>query len=324
MPKFSYKGVDSRGSVRSGVLEAADRAQAERELVSSELKVQHLELVREARTGPSLETQQMKRPEGLTPPGARGGRNPAASRPQTRAEPVSGATPRPEPRAKNETSGVTQRPRADSTYPPSGETPRPGRPGGNLSPTVPARPAGSPPNSLAPPTSRTSEPTTSSLAPATPARAFEPPPEPPPPREVRLTRPLLALAVCALMLVYLGWAAFITLPPAPRTAAGMRSHPVLISGSLPDLPPQAMVIFSFPDISVEIEKPLSELNPSSDGKFSISLEVASVESPEIFAVRACCPGQPDLRSSNLSLSLSGEAELSGRLTGELTPEKKQL
>lgn len=333
MPKYSYKVVDSRGSVKSGVLEAADRAQAERELVSSELKIQHLEMMRDPKSAQSLETQQMKRPEGLTRPNPTAKTRPEPpSGPMPRSEPPSGSTPRPEPspaRSKGESpSGPTQRPRIEA--PPSGETPRPNRQGANLSPTAPARPVGSPPNTLAPPTSRHSEPAGGSLAPpASPARAFEPtpPPEAPSPaREVQLARPLLALAMCALLLAYLGWAAFLGPPPVPQTAVAVevRRHPVLISGSLPELPPQATVIFSFPDVSVVIEKPLSELNPSGDGKFSISLEVASVQSPQTFEIRTRCPGQPDLRSRSLSLSLSGEAELSGRLTGELTPEKKQL
>jgi hypothetical protein len=130
--------------------------------------------------------------------------------------------------------------------------------------------------------------------------------------------------MCALLLVYLGWAAFIAPPSVQQSVAEVRRHPVLISGSLPELPPQATVIFSFPDVSVVIEKPLSELHPSTDGRFSINLEVASAQSPQTFEIRTRCPGQPDLRSRSLSLSLSGEAELSGRLTGELTPEKKQL
>ncbi len=273
----------------------------------------------------------MRRPEGPARP------NPTArSRPSdalSGSEPSSGATPRPEPaapaRSKKETpSGVTRRPRTEAP-PPSGETPRPGRQGGSLSPTAPVRPVGSPASTLAPATSRLAEPAAGSLAPPTgaPVRVFEPapPPEPPPPpREVQLARPLLALATCALLLVYSGWAAFIEPPLVQQVATQVRPHPVLISGSLPELPPQATVIFSFPDVSVAIEKPLSELHPSSDGRFSINLEVASAQSPQTFEIRTRCPGQPDMRSSSLSLSLSGEAELSGRLTGELKPEKKQL
>ncbi len=322
MPKFSYKAIDTRGQVKSGVIEAADKAAAESELQRTGVKVQHLDMLREGK----LETQVMKTiaPPGAAKPPTSGAmrvqvppppnpQNPASGTMRVTVPPPPGPgsaamrapVPPPPPKSYNSgektiaaaDSGGTSRPATTpparvQTSQPSGSIQRPA--GLSLAPDPPPEPA--PSSQLAPP-----EP-----APAARRRQPEAVVEEEP---QNLLKPFLALAMVAVGLVFLTMTAF-----TPPSGPPVEHQTINLSGQLPELPANTTVVFDFSDGS-DIERSFSSLNVSQDGKFEVALEVQS--RPSSFQVRARRPGEKDLVSPVCSMEGA-----SGKLTGKLAVEKK--
>lgn len=102
MPKFSYKALDSRGQVKTGIVEALDRGAAESDLKRNGIRVQQLDVVPDGKT---IETQVMK-----TMP-----REPGSG-------PMRVAVPPPPP---SDSGGTTSPVRPARSSLPSGSIPRP-------------------------------------------------------------------------------------------------------------------------------------------------------------------------------------------------------
>ncbi len=118
MPKFSYKALDARGCVKSGVIEATDRNQANLALSRQDLKVQRLDLLRDPTGGPAAPTLAsrdsgvLSRPPAQAAPARDSG---VLSRPPAQAAPArdSGVLSRPPAQAAPaRDSGVVSRPPA--------------------------------------------------------------------------------------------------------------------------------------------------------------------------------------------------------------------
>lgn len=332
MPKFSYKALDARGQVKSGIVEAADKSAAETELQRTGVKVQQLDMVRVDNPNQTTVMKAIKPPNGGTrAPGS------GAMRVAVPPPPTSGANrvtvPPPPPgsgpvRPRNFPSGEK------GNGVDSGST----RPPATLSPTTPARPVGTPPTNLTsgsmirPPGLATLAPEAPVEAAAPVAPASEPVPASAPvravPREpLNLFRPLIALLMVAVGLGYLVVAAFTNTAPAPAPVqpteaqtGSTSSVPALttitLSGQLPKLPPSTTVVFHF-SVGPDVERSLDSLELGPDGKFAIRLEVE--QTPETFQVRARRPGQKDLVSSVCPVK-----QAQGVMTGTLVAAKSKV
>lgn len=337
MPKFSYKALDARGQVKSGIVEAADKSAAETELQRSGVKVQQLDMVRVDNPNQTTVMKAIKQPNG-------GHRAPAsgAMRVAVPPPPTSGANrvsvPPPPPHAPP--NAGTVRPRnfpsgEKSNGIDSGSTTRPPS---TLNPTTPPRPVGTPPTNLAsgsmmrPPGLATLAPETPAETPSPVASVSEPTPSSTPartaPREpLNMVRPLVALLFVALGLVYLIVAALsnsapVVTPPEPMEAqtSSTSSLPaqttITLTGQLPKLPANTTVVFHF-SAGPDVERSLASLNLGADGKFAVSLEVE--KAPDSFQVRARRPGQKDLVSGVCPMK-----EAQGVMTGTLMAEKTKV
>lgn len=278
MPKFSYKVLDTRGQVRSGVLDAPDRAAAEQELVKSGVKVQALDMLRD-----SAQSQAMKAINPNSP--TSGAMRVTVPPPPARAHPSAEKT------SPTGDSGGTHRP-----PPPAGQASRPNHASGSIQ-----RPPGI---SLAP--EPPPEPPVSTYTAPEPSSAPVEAPEP-----QGLLKPLLALGMVAAGLVAL----YVTAFTAPADLPIASEHQTIsLSGRLPSLPEDTTVVFDFPE-GDDIERTVAQLNVGHDGQFEIALQVPAP--PDSFQVRARRPGQVDLVSPICTMDGS-RGELTGELAAEKT------